>query len=83
MRLIGRQGDNAYLVEVPPINGESMARVLDVAEKRLFPMAPLASLLARGYWEEYTGNPGELERLFELVKQTPSGDVSSAKKNVT
>jgi hypothetical protein len=46
VRLIARQGDNAYLVEVPPINGEPMARVLDVAENRLFPMAPLASLLA-------------------------------------
>lgn len=72
MHLIGRQGENVYLVEVEPINGESMARVLDLAQKRLLPMAPLASLLARGYWEEYAGKPGELERLLALVKHTPS-----------
>jgi hypothetical protein len=42
MRLIGRQGANVYLVEVEPMNGESMARVLDLTQKRLFPIAPLA-----------------------------------------
>ena len=72
VHLIGRQGDNVYLVEVEPINDEAMARVLDLAQKRLFPIAPLASLLARGYWEENVGKPGELERLLALVKHAPS-----------
>ncbi len=81
VHLIGRQGENVYLVEVEPINGESMARVLDLAQKRLLPMAPLPSLLARGYWEEYAGKPGELERLLALVKHTPSADSSSATSN--
>jgi hypothetical protein len=75
--LIARQGDNVYLVEVEPINGESMARVLDLTQKRLLPIAPLANLLARGYWKEYAGKPGELERLLALVKHTPSADSGS------
>ena len=81
MHLIGRQGDNVYLLEVEPINGESMARVLDLAQKRLFPIAPLASLLARGYWEEYAGKPGDLERLLALTKQTPSADSGSSTRS--
>ena len=63
VHLIGRQGANVYLVEVEPINGESMARVPDLAQKRLFPIAPLASLLARGYWEEYAGKPAPFARI--------------------
>ena len=78
MRLIGRQGDNVYLVEVEPINGEPMARVLDVAEKRLYPIAPLGNLVARGYWEEYRGKPDELEGLLGLVRHTPSADSGPA-----
>jgi len=81
VRLIGKQGDSMYLLEVEPINGESMARVLDLAQKRLFPIAPLASLLARGYWEEYSGKPGDLERLLALVKNSPSTDSGSSTKN--
>ena len=81
VRLIGRQGDNVYLVEVEPINGESMARVLDLAQNRLFPIAPLASLLARGYWEEYAGTPGELERLLAIVTHTPSADSGPATRH--
>ena len=77
VHLIGRQGDNVYLVEVEPINGESMARVLDLAQKRLFPIAPLANLLARGYWEEYAGKTGELERLLALVNHTPSAEAGA------
>ena len=76
--LIGRQGEDKYLLEVEPINGESMGRVLDLAQKRLFPIAPLASLLARGYWEEYGGKPGELEYLLALVKHTASANTGSA-----
>ena len=81
VHLIGRQGDDVYLVEVEPISGESMGRVLDLAQKRLFPIAPLASLLARGYWEEYAGKPGDLERLLALVKHTPSADSGSGTSN--
>jgi hypothetical protein len=81
VRLIGRQGDNEYLVEVEPINGESMARVLDLAQKRLFPVAPLANLLTTGYWKDYAGKPGELERLLDLVKHTPSADSGSSTSN--
>ena len=81
VNLIGRQSENAYLVKVEPINGESMGRILDLAQKRLFPIAPLASLLARGYWEEYAGKPGELERLLALVRDTPSADSGSATRS--
>ena len=81
VHLIGRQDDNVYLVEVDPINGESMARILDLALKRLFPMAPLGSLLARGCWQEYAGKPGELERLLALVEHTPSADSGSATRD--
>ena len=78
VHLIGRRDDNVYLVEVEPISGESMARVLDLAQKRLFPIAPLASLLARGYWKEYAGKSGELERLLALVEHTSCADSASA-----
>lgn len=82
VHLIGRQSDNVYLLEVEPINGESMARVLDLRKKRLFPIAPLASLLAIGDWEQYAGKPGDLERLLALVKDTPSSDSGSATKTI-
>lgn len=72
MKLIGCQGDTRYLVEVEPrADGERMARILDLDQKQFFSPFLLYSIVARGYWEEYTGKPGELKRLLARIDWQP------------
>jgi hypothetical protein len=63
MKVIARSG-SSYLIEV----GEGYGRVLDTDQERLFPVNAIASILARGYWEPFTGDPALLlERASELL----------------
>lgn len=44
-----------------------MAQILDLTQGILFDPFLLDSILARGYWEEYTGSRAELTDLLNQV----------------
>ncbi len=47
------------------------AQVLDMAEKILYPEFNVHSILARGYWESYTGPQNVLPGLLKQVERRP------------
>lgn len=50
-KIVAQQGRTRFLVQV----SETEARVLDLDQKQYFEPFMMQSILARGYWTEYTG----------------------------
>ena len=67
MKIVARQGDEIYLVQV----SETHARVLSLVVKRMFPSMLIDSILARGNWEFYEGTDKELRLLRARVVEMP------------
>jgi hypothetical protein len=68
MKIIAYQGTKRYLLEVGlDHRGLPMGRVLDLGQGKLFPPFNIHSILARGYWEEYTGSQDILDDLLSRV----------------
>ncbi len=63
MRIIAREGSQAYLVDV----GQEMARVLDVDAQIFHEPFYLHSLLAHGMWEPFNAPDGFLEALLRQL----------------
>ena len=62
-RIIAIQGEDCYLIEVD----EKNSRVCEVKGGLpilIFPPFLTISILARGYWEEYTGPPELVDKLL-------------------
>ena len=62
-RIIAIQGEDCYLIEVD----EKNSRVCEVKGGLpilIFPPFSTQSILARGYWEEYTGPPELVDKLL-------------------
>jgi hypothetical protein len=54
---------SAFLIEIE----DGYGRVLDLEQDRLFPPNSVDAILARGYWEPFTGDPSPLlERAGQL-----------------
>ena len=67
MEIIAIRGTRKYLVRI----NEKLGIVYDVNEDTLFPPFNLNSILARGYWEEYTGSQDQLlEKIRSKIKQS-------------
>jgi len=64
MEIIAKRGETSYLLET----SLGMGRVLDLEQKVLFPELNIQSILARGYWEPYTGSQDELANLLSQVR---------------
>jgi hypothetical protein len=73
MQIVASQGDTRFLVHLEDPN---LARVLDLNQGRFFPPFNIRSILARGYWEEYTPKgPHELETLLaQIGEKLPAGN---------
>ena len=62
-RIIAIQGEDCYLIEVD----EKNSRVCEVKGGLpilIFPPFLTISILARGYWDEYTGSPELVDKLL-------------------
>ena len=62
-RIIAIQGEDCYLIEVD----EKNSRVCEVKGGLpilIFPPFLTISIIARGYWEEYTGSPELVDKLL-------------------
>lgn len=68
--VIAQRGQQYLLIEsgVDPQDARAKGRILDVSQGRLFPALSVQSVLARGYWEEYTGPQAALPRLLAQVE---------------
>jgi hypothetical protein len=53
MRKVIAKSGSAFLIQFEDGSG----RVLDLDQDRLFPPNSVDSILARGYWEPFTGDP--------------------------
>ena len=68
--IIARCGDTSFLVQTAADKG----RVLDLSQKRLFPIMLIDQILVSGYWEDYEPYDGELEELLAQVEVINSFD---------
>jgi hypothetical protein len=62
-KIVAQQGMQRFLVQT----SESMARVLDTDQGRYFPETLMQSVLARGYWQPYSGKQ-KLDDLLTKVR---------------
>ena len=62
---IAQQGDNRLLLLYPDEQG----RILDLRDRVIWPPMHYPSLLARGYWDEYTGNH-DIKTLLEHARDS-------------
>jgi hypothetical protein len=65
MKIIAISGNNAYLVQTEKDKG----RVLDMNQKIFFKPFNIHSILARGYWENFTGDQSILRELLMQAKE--------------
>lgn len=63
MKIIAHINNIKFLVEVGPNRG----RVLNMRSRKLLPEFNIHSILAQGYWEEYTGSQDILPTLLAQV----------------
>ena len=63
------QSGAAFLLEV----ADGVGRVLDTEQRCLFPPNAVASILARGYWEPFDGDPAEVERRLREARDMIEG----------
>ena len=61
-RIIAIRADKDYLIEVDDKN--SRVCETNLRPPLIFPPFPTQSILARGYWEEYTGPPELVDKLL-------------------
>jgi hypothetical protein len=74
IKVLAQRGDS-FLLQTDEEHG----RVLDARHRRLFAPTRLSSLVARGYWDEFTGDERRvLELLTEVedVAQQANGQTS-------
>ena len=62
-RIIAIQGEDCYLIEVDDKNSR-VCEVKGGLPILIFPPFLTISILARGYWEEYTGSPELVDKLL-------------------
>jgi len=62
-KIISKRGKDTYLVQV----SKTKSRILDMYRKIYFPPFHTQSIFARGYWEDYKGKEGELNRLLGQI----------------
>jgi len=65
-QIIAVQPPGRYLVADPATR---LGRVLDTAERVLYPPSPVDTIASRGYWEEYDGPQDALSGLLEGVRE--------------
>jgi len=63
-KVVAIQGTNRYLIQV----SEDEAHVIDWQMRRVFPKMNMQSILARGYWEEFTGPESIIPMLLDFFK---------------
>lgn len=76
-RIIGISGSGdtaSYLLSAPdkrdPLQGiVKQAQVLDLEQKTLFDPWPLNAIVARGYWEPFTGDQSIMPALLAQVQK--------------
>jgi hypothetical protein len=55
--VIAKQGhDAAFLIETREVDGRRHGRVYDRTRNEIFPEMLVASIAARGYWDDFTGS---------------------------
>jgi hypothetical protein len=70
IRVVAQRGES-FLLEI----GEGRGRVLDLRHGRLFPPMAIDSILARGYWQPFSGNPDAiLARLEDVEDVVAAGE---------
>lgn len=72
MKIAYQRGKNDYLVvedSVEQIGPQTMGRILDSGDGKLYPELPVQSILARGYWDEFTGSQSILEPLLDEAEE--------------
>lgn len=67
MKPIGQEGHRRFLIEVEPVDGIRMVRILDLDQGFLFRVNSLYSTTARGYWDDYIGPQSKLANLLRRV----------------
>jgi hypothetical protein len=77
MNVIAQSG-SAYLVEVSAGRG----RVLDLEEPRLHPPLGIQSILARGYWEPFRGDPSHILDAYDQLEHGVPKAASTAATDV-
>ena len=57
-KVIGIQGQSRYLIveSGAEMGATTSCQILDLNQHKLFPPNKVGSVLARGYWEEFTGD---------------------------
>lgn len=61
--IISKKDKDIYLVQI----NKTESRILDIHRKTYFPPFNTQSIFARGYWEDYKGKEGELNRLLGQI----------------
>lgn len=59
-KIIAKQGDKRYLVDV----GDGKGRVVDTFQQIAYEPANINSIIARGYWQDYTEQDEAVLRLL-------------------
>ncbi len=72
MQIVAKRGEAVFLLAV----SNKVGRVLDMESSILYPENDLESIVARGYWENYTGK----QNAEELIKQVKT--VYNAKEDM-
>lgn len=65
MQIVAQQGKNPETASYLIMTGPNRARVFDGDARIVFPEFNMHSILARGYWEDFTGSQDILPSLFE------------------
>ena len=65
-KIIAVRGKSSYLLEIP---NSKKGIVLDLFNNNISKPFNMASIVARGYWEEYKGEQSELPKLLKKLKK--------------
>ena len=68
-KIVAQQGKSVFLLADKT---GKMGRVLSLTQKMLFKPFNLQSILARGYWEDFTGEQSVLSKLLKQVDDEES-----------
>ena len=63
-KVVASRGDDAFLVDI----GDGLGVVVEESNRVAFPPLPLQSILARGYWEEWSGPPIRSDAIIRLLE---------------
>lgn len=70
MKIAYHKRERYYLLDLGEVDGRRTGRILDLATSRLYRPRNFETLLAQGYWEEYTGDQALLDKLLAQVEET-------------